>query len=177
MKPQRNKYANRIAYLIATKRNTLRRLALKGASQSNRRRQSTLKGTKRKAHSHRSVPRTTRSGTGLKRMGRFTLPTRHKAQHSHFRSARRKSSRNNRSLGKLRRDDFPVRRIYIQCILLKIVLRALPTMTYHPHEMKMAWPMQIATVELLHRRPLQYRARVLASHPMGKVRLSGISPE
>lgn len=98
MKPQRNKYANRIAYLIATKRNTLRRLALKGASQSNRRRQSTLKGTKRKAHSHRSVPRTTRSGTGLKRMGRFTLPTRHKAQHSHFRSARRKSSRNNRSL-------------------------------------------------------------------------------
>lgn len=37
MKIQTHRYANRIAYLIATKRNTLRRLALKGASNSNRR--------------------------------------------------------------------------------------------------------------------------------------------
>lgn len=36
-KPQRHAFANRIAYLIATKRSRLRRLAIKGASLGNRR--------------------------------------------------------------------------------------------------------------------------------------------
>lgn len=59
----RKKYPNRIAYLIATKRNTLKRLALKGAAHSLRR----LKApTMRK----RPTARLTRSGIGM-RSGRM----------------------------------------------------------------------------------------------------------
>lgn len=62
MKP-RTIYANRIAYLIATKRNTLKRLALRGAAQTERR---------VKFGSRKMSARITRKGNG-KRPGRLGL--------------------------------------------------------------------------------------------------------
>lgn len=62
-------YANRIAYLIATKRNTLKRLALKGAA--HRLMYRTTKRVGRK-----TTMRMTRSGTG-KRAGRSNAVSRH----------------------------------------------------------------------------------------------------
>lgn len=66
MKP-RTIYANRIAYLIATKRNTLKRLALMGAANTERRIKSANKMGGRKLQ--RSSVRITRKGNG-KRAGR-----------------------------------------------------------------------------------------------------------
>lgn len=67
-KPQRSIYPNRIAYLIATKRNTLKRLALKGAVNhtSNRVKMGKLCGRKVK----RSGFRGSRKSATSKRMGR-----------------------------------------------------------------------------------------------------------
>lgn len=65
MKP-RTIYANRIAYLIATKRNTLKRLALKGAAHTERRR---VKST---SSSRKLSLRITRKGNG-KRLGRSSM--------------------------------------------------------------------------------------------------------
>lgn len=62
----RKRYLNRIAYLIATKRNTLKRLALKGSVQIRRRVKSSAN---RKLQQHRSSVRGTRKSTG-KRMHR-----------------------------------------------------------------------------------------------------------
>lgn len=63
----RSRYLNRIAYLIATKRNTLKRLALKGSVQF-RRRIKSLKSANRKLQ-QRSSTRGTRKSSG-KRMHR-----------------------------------------------------------------------------------------------------------
>ncbi len=65
MKP-RTIYANRIAYLIATKRNTLKRLALRGAAQTERRVKSAKFGSRKMS------ARITRKGNG-KRPGRLGL--------------------------------------------------------------------------------------------------------
>lgn len=62
----RTKYANRIAYLIATKRNTLKRLALRGAAQTERRVKSAKFGSRKMS------ARITRKGNG-KRPGRLGL--------------------------------------------------------------------------------------------------------
>lgn len=69
MKP-RTIYANRIAYLIATKRNTLKRLALMGAANTERRIKSANKLGGRKLQ--RSSVRITRKGSG-KRAGRINV--------------------------------------------------------------------------------------------------------
>lgn len=61
------RYLNRIAYLIATKRNTLKRLALKGSSRTTRRVRS-VKSTNRKLH--RSSFRQPRKNNG-KRINRI----------------------------------------------------------------------------------------------------------
>lgn len=60
-------YANRIAYLIATKRNTLKRLALKGAAHTERRRRVKSTSSNRKLSL-----RITRKGGG-KRLGRSSM--------------------------------------------------------------------------------------------------------
>lgn len=65
MKP-RTIYANRIAYLIATKRNTLKRLALRGAAQTERRVKSAKFGSRKLS------ARITRKGNG-NRQGRHGL--------------------------------------------------------------------------------------------------------
>ncbi|XP_059622090.1 DDB1- and CUL4-associated factor 5 [Phlebotomus argentipes] len=71
-KPPRSIYPNRIAYLIATKRNTLKRLALKGAvNTSNRVKMGKLCGRKLK----RSGFRGTRKGTSSKRVSRHGSKT------------------------------------------------------------------------------------------------------
>lgn len=49
MVKSRSRYLNRIAYLIATKRNTLKRLALKGSARTTRRVRS-IKSNNRKLH-------------------------------------------------------------------------------------------------------------------------------
>lgn len=65
MKP-RTIYPNRIAYLIATKRNTLKRLALRGAAHTERRVKSAKFGSRKMS------ARITRKGNG-KRPGRLGL--------------------------------------------------------------------------------------------------------
>lgn len=68
MKP-RTIYANRIAYLIATKRNTLKRLALKGAAHTERRVKSSKLNNR---NLKRNPTRLTRKGSG-KRTGRMNV--------------------------------------------------------------------------------------------------------
>lgn len=63
----RSRYLNRIAYLIATKRNTLKRLALKGSARTTRRVRS-IKSNTRKLH--RSAFRQPRRNIG-KRVNRM----------------------------------------------------------------------------------------------------------
>lgn len=63
----RSRYLNRIAYLIATKRNTLKRLALKGSNRTTRRVRS-IKSTQRKLQ--RSSIRQPRKNNG-KRINRM----------------------------------------------------------------------------------------------------------
>lgn len=64
----RSRYLNRIAYLIATKRNTLKRLALKGSARATRRVRS-IKTASRKLQ-QRSSFRQPRKGNG-KRVNRM----------------------------------------------------------------------------------------------------------
>lgn len=65
----RSRYLNRIAYLIATKRNTLKRLALKGSARTTRRVRS-IKSSARKLH--RSSFRQPRKSNG-KRVNRMVI--------------------------------------------------------------------------------------------------------
>ncbi|XP_037046872.1 DDB1- and CUL4-associated factor 5 [Bradysia coprophila] len=69
-------YANRIAYLIATKRNTLKRLALRGAAQTERRVKSAKFGSRKMS------ARITRKGNG-KRPGRLGLNCRKRSHDNH----------------------------------------------------------------------------------------------
>lgn len=53
----RSRYLNRIAYLIATKRNTLKRLALKGSARTTRRVRSIKSNTRKLQRSSFRQPR------------------------------------------------------------------------------------------------------------------------
>lgn len=66
----RSRYLNRIAYLIATKRNTLKRLALKGSTRTTRRVRSIKCSTRKLHRSSFRQPRKT-NGKRLNRMVRF----------------------------------------------------------------------------------------------------------
>lgn len=67
----RSRYMNRIAYLIATKRKTLKRLALKGSVQTISRRVKSLKSVNRKMP--RSSARSSRKNKRLNRLGNVSV--------------------------------------------------------------------------------------------------------